>query len=60
MLACKKTNRTRFRNDIINPLIENGLLEMTIPQKQQSSLQKYRTTKEGFNNIGNYKKNEKR
>jgi len=48
MLVCKATNRTRFRKNIVNPLIEKGLLEMTMPQKPQSSLQKYRTTAEGL------------
>lgn len=34
-------DRTKFRNKFIRPLIEKGLLEMTIPDKPQSSKQKY-------------------
>lgn len=38
----KWRNRTKFREKYINPLIERGLLEMTIPKKPRSSKQKYR------------------
>ncbi|MFA5180352.1 MAG: RNA-binding domain-containing protein [Syntrophales bacterium] len=41
------TNRTKFRNKYLNFLIGEGLLEMTIPDKPQSSLQKYRVTEKG-------------
>ena len=34
-------DRTKFRNKYVNLLIEKGLLEMTIPDKPQSSKQKY-------------------
>ncbi len=40
-------NRTRFRNAVLSPLIECGLLEATIPDKPQSSKQKYRLTAMG-------------
>jgi ATP-dependent DNA helicase RecG len=40
-------NRTRFRNAVLKPLIECGLLEATIPDKAQSSKQKYRLTAMG-------------
>ena len=40
-------NRTRFRNSVLKPLIECGLLEATIPDKAQSSKQKYRLTAMG-------------
>ena len=43
----KWTNRTKFRNKYINPLLQDGLLEMTIPDKPNSRLQKYRLTKKG-------------
>ena len=35
------SNRTKFRNKYITPLIEIGILEMTIPEKPNSRLQKY-------------------
>lgn len=38
------SNRTKFRNKYITPLIEIGILEMTIPEKPNSRLQKYRLT----------------
>ncbi|WP_367183864.1 Fic family protein, partial [uncultured Bacteroides sp.] len=41
------SNRTKFRNKYINPLIEEGLLAMTVPDKPNSRLQKYYTTEKG-------------
>lgn len=41
------TNRTRFKNVILQPLIEANLIEMTIPDKPTSSKQKYRLTDKG-------------
>lgn len=38
------SDRTKFRKRFINPLIEKGILEMTIPDKPQSSNQRYVTT----------------
>ena len=43
----KRTDRTKFRNQVLNPLLKDGLLEMTIPDKPQSSKQKYRLTDKG-------------
>ena len=34
-------NRTRFRRDYIKPLVEKGILRMTIPDKPTSRNQKY-------------------
>lgn len=34
-------NRTRFRRDYIKPLVEKGMLKMTIPDKPTSKNQKY-------------------
>lgn len=34
-------NRTRFRRDYIKPLVEKGILKMTIPDKPTSKNQKY-------------------
>jgi predicted transcriptional regulator len=42
-----RTDRTKFRNQVLNPLIKAGFLEMTIPDKPSSSKQKYRVTEEG-------------
>jgi len=47
MKSIGQTNRTRFRNQFIKPLIKIGLLEYTIPDKPQSSKQKYRVTEKG-------------
>lgn len=38
------SNRTKFRNKYINPLIAEGLLAMTVPDRPNSRLQKYYTT----------------
>lgn len=43
----KWKNRTKFRNKYINPLMQDGLLEMTIADKPNSRLQEYRLTKKG-------------
>lgn len=37
-------NRTRFRRDYIKPLVEKGVLKMTIPNKPTSKNQKYIVT----------------
>ncbi|HOW51015.1 MAG TPA: Fic family protein [bacterium] len=42
-----RTDRTKFRDQILNPLIEQGLVEMTVPNKPRSSKQKYRITEKG-------------
>lgn len=36
-----QTNRSRFKKNIINPLLEVGILSMTIPNKPNSPLQQY-------------------
>jgi ATP-dependent DNA helicase RecG len=40
-------DRTKFRKKFVNPLLEKGLLEMTIPSKPSSPNQQYILTKEG-------------
>jgi ATP-dependent DNA helicase RecG len=40
-------HRTKFRNQVIRPLLIAGWLEMTIPDKPTSNRQRYRTTSAG-------------
>ncbi|MGV8109697.1 ATP-binding protein [Methanospirillum sp.] len=47
MAVAQRTNRSKFREAVINPLLDKGLLEMTIPDKPNSSKQKYRITPKG-------------
>ncbi|MCL2000407.1 MAG: hypothetical protein FWG74_03150 [Planctomycetes bacterium] len=47
MVVAGRTNRTKFRDQVINPLLTDALLEMTIPNKPKSRLQKYRLTAKG-------------
>jgi ATP-dependent DNA helicase RecG len=42
-----RTDRTKFRHQVIKPLIDQGWLEMTLPNKPTSSQQKYRLTEQG-------------
>ena len=42
-----RTNRTKFRDQVLRPLLDDGLIEMTIPDKPTSRLQKYRLTARG-------------
>ncbi len=39
-----RTNRTKFKLAIIYPLIDQGFMELTIPDKPRSPNQKYRIT----------------
>ena len=49
MALAGKRDRTKFRNQVLRPLLKAGLLEMTIPDKPRSSRQKYRLTTRGRN-----------
>jgi ATP-dependent DNA helicase RecG len=44
---CGRSDRTKFRDQVVRPLLEAGLLEMTVPSKPRSSRQRYRTTEAG-------------
>ena len=44
MEILNRTNKSKFKNVIINPLIENGYFELTNPDKPKSPTQKYRLT----------------
>ena len=41
-------NRDYFRTDYLNPAIDNGYVELTIPDKPNSRNQKYRLTTKGL------------
>jgi len=51
MNVLQSTNRTRFRQTYLLPLIEKGLLSMTIPDKPQSSKQQYQLTEKGLEEL---------
>ena len=53
-----RSDRTKFRNQVLNPLMKNGLIEMTIPDKPRSSNQKYRLTLQGQQVLKAMEKNE--
>lgn len=44
MAIAGRTNRTKFRDQVLSPLIKMELISMTIPDKPTSSNQKYRLT----------------
>jgi len=39
-----RSNRTEFRDQVLNPMLEAGWVEMTIPDKPTSSNQRYQIT----------------
>ncbi|OPZ84408.1 MAG: hypothetical protein BWY76_01850 [bacterium ADurb.Bin429] len=47
MSLMHRTNRTKFREANITPLLATGLLEMTLPTAPSSKHQRYRTTEAG-------------
>ena len=44
MTILKRSNKSKFKIAIINPLVNNGYLELTIPESPRSPIQKYRLT----------------
>ena len=44
MKILKRTNKSKFKTAIINPLIDHNFLELTIPESPKSPSQKYRVT----------------
>lgn len=47
MEACGRSSRTKFRYRVVRHLLQAGSLEMTLPEKPRSLLQRYRTTAAG-------------
>ena len=47
MALVGRTSRTKFRNQVLKPLLKAHLLEMTMPEKPTSKKQKYLTTTKG-------------
>ncbi len=47
MNAAGRSNSTKFRGGVIAPLLNTGLLELTIRDNPRSRLQKYRLTQAG-------------
>lgn len=47
MQQAGRADRTKFRHQVLDPLLEAGFIERTVPAKPRSSLQKYRLTERG-------------
>ncbi len=47
MTITGRTDRTKFRDQVLKPLLAGGLLKMPIPDTPTSSKQRYRTTDKG-------------
>lgn len=47
MILIGRSNRTKFREQVLKTLLDDGYIEMTIPDKPTSSKQKYKTTDKG-------------
>lgn len=60
MKVLGRSDRTKFRNQVLKPLMEAGWLEMTIPDKPTSSKQQYRLTAKGKNLLAQLEEEERR
>ena len=49
-----RADRTKFRNQVLKPLLDSGWIEMTVPEKPTSRLQKYRLTALGGRMLEDY------
>jgi ATP-dependent DNA helicase RecG len=47
MAVVGRSDRTKFRGQVLNQLLEDGLVKMTIPDKPRSSKQRYHLTDKG-------------
>lgn len=47
MEIAERTDRTKFRDQVLKPLLGEDLVRMTVPDKPTSRLQKYRLTEKG-------------
>jgi len=52
MEVAGRADRTKFRNQVLKPLLDAGLVEMTLPDKPNSRLQKYCLTPKGRAYLG--------
>ena len=55
MAVAERSDRTKFRNQVLRPLLGEELLEMTVPDKPRSSKQRYRLTAKGRAVLDNLK-----
>ncbi len=55
MAIAERADRTKFRNQVLKPLLADNLLAMTIPDRPTSSNQRYRTTDKGRNLLASLK-----
>jgi predicted HTH transcriptional regulator len=56
MIIAERSDRTKFRKQVLNPLMDKGLLEMTVAEKPRISKQRYRTTPSGLAVLANAEK----